>query len=305
MSPPLKPATHLREGCRFFIDTPAKVNLSLKITGIRADGYHTLESLFCGIDLFDTLELRLGGKRLTVSCTDSSIPHDSRNLALAAAHRFYRDVPAVEGMGLAIHITKRIPVGAGLGGGSSNAAGVLYALNHIHHQPLPSEQLSALGLELGADVPFFLFGRPAWATGIGETLTAAPQLPGLSLLVVYPGVSISTRTIYQGLNLGLTKRPKQHRNSPFKANQFSISRDLVNDLEGVTLRRYPAVKEVKNTLSALGARGVLMSGSGSAVFGIFAGPWEVMEAEKAVAANRTWRTFAVKLLTEGPYLRVS
>ena len=305
MSTPLKPATLPREGCRFRVQTPAKVNLSLKVTGKRADGYHTLESLFCGIDLYDTLELTLGGNELSVSCTDRSIPNDSRNIALAAAQRFYRLLPSAAPRGLKIHIIKQIPAGAGLGGGSSNAAGVLYGLNEIHQHPLTPRQLSALGLELGADVPFFLFGRPAWACGVGEQLSAASDLPRFNLLVVYPGVSIATRTIFQELNLGLTKPLKQHTNFPFETRKFSISRDLINDLEGVTLGRYPAVKEAKQRLSALGARGVLMSGSGSAVFGIFAGPQEVMEAKNRLAANRTWRTFAVKLLTEGPYLQMA
>jgi 4-diphosphocytidyl-2-C-methyl-D-erythritol kinase len=223
-------------------------------------------------------------------------------LALAAAREFYLACPRVSGTGLHIHLDKRIPAGAGLGGGSSNAAGVLLALNALHGNPLSPEDLSALGVRLGADVPFFLFGKPAWATGIGERLEPVEQLPAMDLLIAYPEVSISTAEVFKRLNLGLTNPPKQHRNSPFKERLFCISRDLVNDLETVTLTRYPLVKSAKEALLSLGAKGALMSGSGSSVFGIFAHQQAVHEAAVALMATHGWQLFAVKLITGGHFM---
>jgi len=296
------PAPPVDEGRRYTLKTPAKVNLHLRVTGRRPDGYHNLESLFCGIDLYDILELKFGGVRFSVTCTDPSIPVDQRNLALAAALSFYRVLPDQAATGLSIRIKKAIPVGAGLGGGSSNAAGILHALNQLHGAPLGNDKLFRLGRELGADVPFFLFGRPAWATGIGDHLSAVDNLPDGKLLVVYPGVAVSTAAIFRKLNLGLTKPEKQHRKIPFKARQFSLARDLVNDLETVTLEHYPQVREAKELLWAAGARGVLMSGSGSAVFGIFTDLKEALGAGRGIAKKRPWQTFAVKLLTKPGYL---
>ena len=292
------------EGHRLSLQTPAKVNLILKVTGRRPDGYHSLESLFCGIDLFDTLLLKFGGTGLSVRCSDPAIPEDGRNLALRAAHSFFQAAPQAAGRGLHIEIEKRIPVGAGLGGGSSNAAGVLFALNHVHGNLLSARQLHALGLAIGADVPFFLYGRPAWATGIGDELTPMDDLSPLDLVVVYPGLAVATGEIFQALNLGLTKSAKQHRNSSFTKKEYCFPRDLANDLENITLDRYPVVREVKQALTALGARGVLMSGSGSAVFGLFADREAARQARRAVITNHKWQAFAVKLLIDPHYLRI-
>ena len=193
--------------------SPAKINLFLSVTGRRPDGYHELTTLMAGIDLYDRITLDFSGRDIRLQCDAPDIPQDESNLAFRAARlyeatyrRRYRHAPF---SGLAIGLHKRIPAGAGLGGGSSNAATVLKALNAKAPEPLPHADLAVLALQLGADVPFFLTGRPALATGIGERLTPWNDLRPYALLVVFPGCALATREVYGALNLRLTKCEKK------------------------------------------------------------------------------------------------
>lgn len=268
--------------------SPAKINLFLAVTGKQPDGYHELVTLMCPITLADTVKIKLTRRKITVSCTDPDVPEDETNLAHRAARSFLADwTTEKKGDRFGAHITieKRIPVAAGLGGGSSNAATVLLALNRFYGKPYTRQELGAMALNLGADVPFFIFQRPAIATGIGEVLQPVTGvLHGASIILVHPPIRIGTATVYQNLNLRLTKC--QQRLKKFNLHiedalkqipPGEIEKYLCNDLETVTTVRYPEIEEIKRTLLLLGANGALMSGSGPTVFGLF--------REKAVARN--------------------
>jgi 4-diphosphocytidyl-2-C-methyl-D-erythritol kinase len=272
----------------------AKVNLFLKVTGQRADGYHELVSLMCGISLRDRIVLRPGTETISVSCDYPGVPADNTNLAARAAELFYARCPRDERV--AIEIDKQIPVGAGLGGGSSNAATVLSGLNAHYGLPLSAEELHELGLSIGADVPFFLFGRPGLATGIGEQLTAYQGLTGCPLLVIYPGFSIPTAAVYKKLNLGLTKCQNHLKSFFLKQNGFLPAHHLCNDLETVVIPQYPEIAAAKKRLLENGAEGALMSGSGSSVFGIFADSQDARQAAEALGPQYGGAVFLADLL---------
>jgi 4-diphosphocytidyl-2-C-methyl-D-erythritol kinase len=245
----------------------AKINLFLEVIGKRPDGYHNLNSLMCCIDLCDILSLTFGMPVTTVHCIHPDVPQDLTNLAYAAATLFFKSLHKSEGV--KISIEKRIPVAAGLGGGSSDAAAVLWGLNRYYNHPFSTEDLISMGCSIGADVPFFIFGRPAIATGIGEKLEAYPRLKKFTVLLIYPGFSLSTAEVYKNLNLALTKCKKKFRYSPLKTQDFDVRNHLCNDLETVAELRYPEIVTAKEALVAHGAIGALMSGSGPTVYGLF------------------------------------
>jgi 4-diphosphocytidyl-2-C-methyl-D-erythritol kinase len=181
---------------------------------------------------------------------------------------------------------KNIPVGAGLGGGSSDAASTLMGLNDLLGTGLTEQQLLAIGLKLGADVPFFIFKKPALAEGIGERLTPLEQIPKLWLLLVNPGIHVATSWVYQNLNLTSEKVAAK---LPFLYNSAEdVCSILSNDLESVTLSRYPVIKEIKDKLLAAGADGTLMSGSGSTVFAVFSNESAANAALGALSFDNKW-----------------
>jgi 4-diphosphocytidyl-2-C-methyl-D-erythritol kinase len=276
------------------LGSPAKINLFLKVTGKRPDGYHDLVSLMGCISLSDRVVLRTGAAAIMVSCSFPGVPEDRSNLAVQAAELFYERHPARDRV--AIEIEKQIPVGAGLGGGSSNAAAVLRGLNAHYGQPISVNQLSRMGASIGADVPFFLFGRPALATGIGERLTAFDGLDRWKVVVIYPGFSIPTASVYKKLNLGLTKCENHLKAFSLKQNGFLPAQHLCNDLETVVIPRYPEIAVVKKKLLENGAIGALMSGSGSSVFGMFADSQAARLAGKVLAAHYGDAVFVADLL---------
>jgi 4-diphosphocytidyl-2-C-methyl-D-erythritol kinase len=276
------------------LGSPAKINLFLKVTGKRPDGYHDLVSLMGCISLSDRVVLRTGAAAITVSCSFPGVPEDRSNLAVQAAELFYERHPASDRV--AIEIEKQIPVGAGLGGGSSNAAAVLRGLNAHYGQPISVNQLSRMGASIGADVPFFLFGRPALATGIGERLTAFDGLDRWKVVVIYPGFSIPTASVYKKLNLGLTKCENHLKAFSLKQNGFLPAQHLCNDLETVVIPRYPEIAVVKKKLLENGAIGALMSGSGSSVFGMFVDSQTARLAGKALAPHYGDAVFVADLL---------
>lgn len=277
------------------LPSPAKINLFLRVLGRREDGYHDIETLMVCVGLYDSLRLTIGADSgpVTVRCAHPQVPEDETNLAARAAVLFFQKHGAAKAT--AIDIDKRIPVGAGLGGGSSNAAAVLRGLNDHFRSPFPLAELEAMALSLGADVPFFLRGRPALATGIGERLEPVAHLPRLTLVIVYPDVSVATASVYKNLNLGLTKKENQPKYFPLMAN-FAIEHHLFNDLEAVTLQRHPEVAAAKAALVANGAKGALMSGSGSSVFGIFEDGEAARRARTAISQRSDWQLFTVETL---------
>ena len=194
------------------VKAPAKINLFLRVTGKRPDGYHDLYSLMCPLALYDTLILTLGGRGIGIVCDHPGVPEDASNLAARSARLFLEtafagNAPPVSG--LTIHIEKNIPVGAGLGGGSSDAAAVLTALNDYFGQPLSTPALTALGARIGADVPFFILGAPALAKGIGDRLDPFPHLTPWTALLVYPNEAVSTAWVYKKSEFKIDKGRKK------------------------------------------------------------------------------------------------
>ena len=280
--------------------SPAKINLFLAVKGRRPDGYHELTTLMAGIDLYDRITLDFSGRGIRLQCDTPGIPRDESNLAFRAARLYEktyqkrRRQPPFKGLAIGLH--KRIPAGAGLGGGSSNAATVLKALNDQVPVPLAHDDLAALALQLGADVPFFLTGRPALATGIGEQLTLWNDLKPYALLVVFPGYGLATREVYEALNLRLTKCEKKLKGFLLKRGIFDAAVHLCNDLEPVAMQRCPDIAMIKNEFVRLGALGALMSGSGSSVFGVFGSADEARKARQYMRMRAAWQVFQANVI---------
>jgi 4-diphosphocytidyl-2-C-methyl-D-erythritol kinase len=276
--------------------SPAKINLFLQILGKRPDGYHDLITLMCCIGLYDTVSLTFNVKDITVSCDHPDVPEDETNLAYGAARLFFKKVKKNDGV--TIFIKKKIPVAAGLGGGSSNAAAVFLGLNRHYGYPISTDELMSMGLSLGADVPFFIFQKPAIASGIGEKLEAYQNLKNLKILLVFPGFSISTADVYKKLNLGLTKCEKKLKSFLLNKQRFDPRYHLCNDLEAVTASEYPVIKTVKEALLNQGASGALMTGSGSTIFGLFSDSNAASKASHALFRIHKWKMHLADMITQ-------
>jgi 4-diphosphocytidyl-2-C-methyl-D-erythritol kinase len=196
--------------------------------------------------------------------------------------------------GIDIAITKRIPVAAGLGGGSSDGAAVLMGVNELLTLGYSDERLMEIGVKLGADVPFFIFKKTALAEGIGERLSALDRVPEVWLAIVNPNVHVSTAWVYQ--NLELTSEKENSTLPRFYESVADICAILSNDLESVTIRRFPVIAEIKEDLVAAGARAALMSGSGPTVFGVFDEEAAARRAARDLSRDKGWFTAAVKTL---------
>jgi 4-diphosphocytidyl-2-C-methyl-D-erythritol kinase len=262
------------------LSSPAKINLFLRVTGKRPDGYHDLFSLMCCINLFDSIVLEFDRPSIVIESSHPHIPCDESNLAHKAASLFLKTLKCNDG--LKISIEKSIPVAAGLGGGSSNAASVLMGLNRRYGFPFSPEKLASMGLTIGADVPFFIFQKPAFVSGIGEKLEVYPGPLPYQVLLISPGFKVSTGEVFRNLNLGLTKCKKKLKKTPLKKNGFDPVRHLCNDLETVSAAKFPVIKSLKAQLIRHGALGALMSGSGPTVFGLFADPDRARLALRAI-----------------------
>jgi 4-diphosphocytidyl-2-C-methyl-D-erythritol kinase len=273
--------------------SPAKINLYLRVLRKREDGYHDILSLMQKITLFDEMTFAPTGCGIAVHCPGATLPDDEGNIVYRAAAAFFSRIGISPG--IEITIRKRIPIAAGLGGGSSNAATTLMALNEMYGSPITREELMGIGAGLGADVPFFIFGKTAWVSGIGDRLAEAPPLPPCRFVLIHPGFEISTKSVYQGLNLGLTKQGFNYSIPRFSTAEDLI-RGLTNDLEKVTVKLHPVLDEVKALLLASGARGALMSGSGPTVFGIFTDRESAGRAEKNLGQQTRWRVFGAQSL---------
>jgi 4-diphosphocytidyl-2-C-methyl-D-erythritol kinase len=273
---------------------PAKINLCLHVLGKRPDGYHELAMLMQSLDFGDTLELELTARpgEISVHCAGVVLSTGEENIAAKAARRML----ALSGksVGVRIAIEKKIPVAAGLGGGSSNAATTLMGLNRLLNLRLSKKELMAEGVKLGADVPFFLFADKAWATGIGDQLQSVPPLPSAWYVLVNPGIFISTAWAYQ--NLGLTAPTILTKLPRFPTTIDDLVAILENDLERVTIRRYPLLAEIKEKFLRLGARGSLMSGSGSTIFGLFAEEAQAVAAAEILRKKSDWRIITAQPL---------
>lgn len=248
---------------KFF--APAKVNLCLHVTAKRLDGYHDLRMIMQKISLFDEVDIEVTATPgVAFSCPDRDLGPSADNLVVKAAHALLQYDHQKRGLRIALR--KNIPVAAGLGGGSSDAATTLIAVNKMLQLNLAHEILQREALALGADVPFFLYDSVAWATGVGDELQPVTIRPQYWLVLVNPGLSVSTAKVYGSL---CADNYSWCTIAPVINNADDLVSLLHNDLEAVTLEMCPQVTQLKDEMAALGASGVLMSGSGPTVFGVF------------------------------------
>lgn len=249
----------------------AKVNLFLNVVGKREDGYHDLETVFQSIGLYDDIILyERPNQGIIVQCDHPDVPSGSLNLAYKAAQSLNDYVGGFNGVEICIE--KRIPVAAGLAGGSANAAAVLIGINELFSCKIEKETLMQIGSDLGADVPFCLLGGTAFGTGIGDILTPLKSFPSVPLVLINPGLPISTADIFSNLHIPLTKQTKESiiiRNCVEQGNIDGIGNSLYNSLEIPVFSKYPELADLKTQLSTyVGSLGALMSGSGGTIFGL-------------------------------------
>ena len=284
---------------KLIFKTPAKINLGLFIKGKRSDGFHDLETLFQMVSLYDTVELEPLEDKIELVCDNPKVPTDDSNLMIRAARLLQEAVPEKTGLGCRMVLKKEIPMGAGLGGGSGNAAGVLTGLNRLWDLRLKSAELSQIAARLGSDIPFFLCAPSALGEGRGERLTPLQSPKKFHVILIFPKVSMATAEVYQALNFDLTKNSKNInilREFFSQSNIASLGAHLHNDLEPVVIKRLPVIASIKQKLGSLNADGVLLSGSGSAVFGIFESSGMAQEAY-ARCCEEDWNTFLTETVS--------
>lgn len=257
-------------GMKIYEKAPAKINLMLDVLHKRPDGYHEVEMIMTMVDLADRLEMSaLPRDTIIISSQAGYIPLDEKNLAFQAA-KLIKERYNVRS-GVYIHLDKKIPVAAGLAGGSSDAAATLRGLNRLWELGIPEEELKELGAELGSDVPFCVTGGTALATGRGEVLTPLVNPPQCWVVLAKPPINVSTAEVYGRLKAEqITDHPSAIRmREALERRSFTeVCQALGNVLEQVTLELHPEVAQLKEAMLRLGADGVLMSGSGPTVFGL-------------------------------------
>lgn len=247
-----------------------KINLGLAVLGKRSDGYHEIETIFQEIEFHDTLYFRKHNSDLAITTDHPRLPVRERNLVWKAVE-LLRQRAECSGR-IAIHIEKHLPIGAGLGGGSSNAAIALIGMNRLFDLRLTRDDLGALGAQLGSDVSFFLYGGTAVATGRGEHIRQLSDFPPAWVVLVNPGIHISSGWAYKNVNLKLTNSEEINNLLP-RLHDVEITDTrrvpLENMLEAPVIHQYPIIGSIKSQLLECGAEWAMMSGSGSAVFGVF------------------------------------
>lgn len=276
---------------------PAKINLFLRVTGRRHDGYHELDSVFVPISIYDRLDIELRPARIAavrLCCDSNTIPADERNLAFRGAREFLTEFSIRAEVLINLH--KEIPAGAGLGGGSSDAGAVLRMMAKLCGIP-QSASLLTVAMRLGADVPFFLNPIPARVRGIGEQSEALGRIEKPFLLIAVPPVEVPTALVFRGLRPEHWSGPAPERDI-LAIIQGRIGREhLVNDLEQVAIAQWPEIGEVKKLLEAVGARAAAMTGSGGGVFGIFDSSGEASRACHEISRRAPQvRTFIASVL---------
>lgn len=275
-----------------------KLNLTLDILGKRPDGYHDLEMVMISVDLADELELTLdAGAGWSVTCDRADLPQNEGNLCWKAARRYF-DAAGLDLRDLEIRICKRIPAQAGMAGGSSDAAAVLRALNR-HYRRFTEPQLRTIGLEVGSDVPYCLFGGVALARGRGEILTRLPELPReLCFVLVQPDFAISTPALFREIDrAGLTARPDTEAmlRAIEAGDVTAMGRLLENAFEPAVSSAYPVVQTLRRRMLEAGALGARLTGTGSVVFGLFDDKAKARTAAEALRGScpQVWFTSAV------------
>lgn len=280
---------------RVRVAAPAKVNLRLRVLAREASGYHGLETLFCALTLADDV-VAARTERLGISLSvDGTAPTAAprENLVVRAAEEY--EAALRRPLAVHLHLTKRIPTAAGLGGGSSDAAAALRALNTLHGEPLDTCALLQIAARLGSDVPFFLCGSPlAWAWNRGDRLLALPPLPARPVLVAHPGTAMPTAAAFAELARRRVEDAGALPPTVLTAAQLAswegVAALAANDFEPIALHALPVLAAARDAMRTAGAEIVLLAGSGAALFGIFTEPAARDAAERAVAALglRTW-----------------
>ena len=271
---------------------PAKLNLYLNIVGLRPDGYHELLSVFTPVSLYDILKIDKIDSGVDLYWDGRALEDKKGNLVYRAALCFFEKTGINKGA--RIRVSKKIPISSGLGGGSSDAASTLKALNRLWGNPLSKKELKSIALSLGADVPFFLLQKPAIVRGIGEILEPIDAFPDAWYIIVTPRLMVSTAWAYKNFKLDLTKIKNQDIITRFSKKIFENSDLLSNDLESVTFKRHPFLEEIKTSLVKLGAFNALMTGSGPSVFGIFRSYEEAFKASKIFELQKNCDVFLVE-----------
>lgn len=288
------------------VQAPAKINLTLRVDARRADGYHDLRTIFQAVALHDTLTFEVVPGPFRLECNDPACPSDATNLVWRAAQALWR-AGGRRGAAQDLHVrlVKRIPAQAGLGGGSSDAAATLRALARLWRLALPPGKLLAVAARLGADVPFFLTGGTALGIGRGDRLFLLPDLPPAWVAIACPAFGVSTKDAYAWLDedraMGRDRASARDASIPDAFARMWPPGELGNDLEPPVRRRHPAIGRLVRALMRKGAAYAAMSGSGSAVFGLFPAEHGARTAARSLQAPAC-RTFVTRTLTWKRYV---
>lgn len=272
------------------VSSPAKVNLFLKVLRKRKDGYHQILSWIQLVDLEDRIEIERTERGIKIACDHPGVPTGKSNLAYRAAQVFLMQSKIKSGV--RIKLKKKIPVAAGLGGGSSNAASVLYGLNRLLGNQLSASKILSLARTLGSDVPFFLSFGSGLASGRGEIVRSIKLPLNYRLVLVNPGFEVSTRWAYSKVKPGniFPQKVLKLKRVTFR-QMLSIAREIGNDLESVVEQKYPVIKLMVQKLYEQGALHAAMTGSGPTVFGIFTDKAKALGAAKGLRQGNSWRTW--------------
>ena len=250
----------------------AKVNLGLDVLRRRPDGYHDVKMIMQTVNIYDELELsKTDDNTINITCDTADLPCDDSNLIYKAARLLFEHENCKEGV--TIHLNKQIPIAAGMAGGSTDAAATLLGLNELFDFKKSKEELAKIGVKIGADVPYCIYGGTCLSEGIGEVLTALPAAPDCFVVVAKPHIGVSTKYVYENLHADtLEKHPDiDGMIDAIKENDLEkVAGKMENVLETVTIKKYPEIEKLKNILLENGALNALMSGSGPTVFGLFA-----------------------------------
>lgn len=285
----------------FTLPSYAKINLCLEIRGKRPDGYHEIDTVFQTVSLRDDISFR-AGRDLILTCDDPHVPLGGDNLIIKAAESLRSRYGMV--LGASIHLQKRIPSPGGLGGGSSNAAVALLGLKRLWGIEVGFDEMNAIAGELGSDVPFFLYGGTARGTGRGTEITPLVDFDARFILIVTPGIAVSTRAAFEGVHVSNLTTGAANRNLSvcrFDANGTDFYPSMLrNDFESTVLVKFPEIRNIRQMLVDYGAA-ALLSGSGASVFGIFDKEETRQTAIKALGDQTNWRSFAVATISRDQY----
>jgi len=276
------------------INAPSKVNIMLRVLGRRSNGYHNLEMVMVPLTLCDEIRIiETDSMEFFLSGMTNNVGDDDKNLAYRAAIELKSEFGISKNV--RIELNKRIPVAAGLGGGSSDAASVLKGLNLLWNLGLSPDKLAEIGGRLGSDIPFFCHEGAAYVRGIGDEVYPYEFFPDVHFLLVNPRIAVSTKLVYESLDLQLTQNGGGASVRPLFRVFSDVSDLLHNDLESTTVSMFPEVGEIKRELLNLNADGALMSGSGSTVFGVFEN-CDTRDAAMTELSNRGWMLYSAEFL---------